>query len=872
MLKLKKYGKKILLTILVILLCISSAISIMLLGKAKNNGVVFASEPEQQKAVIYKTTGLTASNTESLSTEVALSKGGAELEDGGVVYEGEYIKYNFRLTNKTQTNIDNVKIVASIPDGVKYGELNSNFEEFRQPYFYSFNEELTEKTIDVGTIEAGQSKEFFYEVKAKDLAEGETEKAIVANISSYIGEEIAQSYQLRNVINPADTQLFLGSFTEYGGKHYGLNIKSDTKEETEVKIHFPKGFRLNFVTYTKDEFTELDRIETGNGNGELVWYGLNGEEYTIEDFKAMLSPEDLELYEKIEAMGGDANEAFDVENQLKLLNKLNEWEVFELSEDNVLTVKLKTNHTYYFEGDLDETKSERKSQEITDNVITYAETVENGYMSNENRMEVQYQDVEVSMTSSNAGQKIKYEEEIDYEITIKNIGKTNAEKDLEIPSYIYVNVLDFMPEEINPISITYNNWELVKNEDLGVEQKFYLEETEENVKNIFGKRTDEEGNVLANIDVPLTIPSGETAIIKVKAKAGFVYKETTVENMVIVKSDDMTQDRTSNKISHTILPYNYENSSVPDVPDNPDIPDIPDIPDVPDVPDNPDEPNRPDVPNIPDRPNNDDREQAKKEFCDLKIDKYVSKVTVKTASGVKEYKYNNENLAKVEVKAKEINGAVVTVDYKIVVTNEGNVAGTVGEISDKLPKGFVISEESNKSWPRNSKGEFVNKSKSNLRIEPGESTTLTISAIKQMTSDTVGTYINEATIKSASSIAGLQDANSQNDISKAEVIISISTGIYVYIAIIVTILTVLVSIFVYLVKKGKLKIGKFTKTTVLMLLFVTILMGQIPSECFDAGEKHVHMTPLTEHSWSSKIGVAECLNGGIISSERRLDT
>lgn len=162
MLKLKKYGKKILLTILVILLCISSAISIMLLGKAKNNGVVFASEPEQQKAVIYKTTGLTASNTESLGTEVALSKGGAELEDGGVVYEGEYIKYNFRLTNKTQTNIDNVKIVASIPDGVKYGELNSNFEEFRQPYFYSFNEELTEKTIDVGTIEAGQSKEFFY--------------------------------------------------------------------------------------------------------------------------------------------------------------------------------------------------------------------------------------------------------------------------------------------------------------------------------------------------------------------------------------------------------------------------------------------------------------------------------------------------------------------------------------------------------------------------------------------------------------------------------------------------------------------------------------------------------------------------------------
>lgn len=870
MLKLKKYGKKILLTILVILLCISSAISITLLGKAKNNGVVFASEPEQQKAVIYKTTGLTASNTESLSTEVALSKGGAELEDGGVVYEGEYIKYNFRLTNKTQTNIDNVKIVASIPDGVKYGELNSNFEEFRQPYFYSFNEELKEKTIEVGTIEPGQSKEVFYEVKAKDLAEGETEKAIVANVNSYIGEELAQSYQLRNAINPADTQLFLGSFTEYGGKHYGLNIKSETKEETEVKIHFPKGFKLNFITYTKNEFTELDRIETGNGNGEIVWYGLGDKEYTIEDFKAMLQPEEREKFEMLEAMGVDVYEIYDIDKELASLNEMNKWEGFELSEDNVLKVKLKTNHAYYFEGDLDETKEERNSKNIVENISAYVETVENGYKSNENRMKVFYQDVEVSMTSSNAGQKVRYDQEIDYEIAIRNIGKTNSEKDLEIPSCIYVNVLDFMPEEINPISITYNNWELVKNDEIDVEQKFKLHETGENVKSISGKRTDEEGNALANIDVPLIIPNGETVIIKVKAKAGFVYKETTVENMVTVKSDEMTQNRTSNKISHTILPYNYENPNVPNVPDNPDIPDIPDVPDVPDNPDVPDDPNRPDTPNVPDRPNNDDKDQIKKEFCDFKVDKYVSKITVKTASGVKEYNYNNENLAKVEIKAKEINGAVVTVDYKIVITNEGNVAGTIGEISDKLPKGFAISEKLNKSWPRNSKGEFINKSKSNLRIEPGESTTLTISATKQMTADTVGTYINEATIKSASSITGAQDANSQNDTSSAEIIISISTGIYVYIAIIISILAILVSIFVYLMKNGKIKIGRFTKTIFLMLIFVSTLIGQIPSNASDIGDKHVHMTPLTEHSWSSSLGVAECLNGGIISYERRM--
>lgn len=870
--KLKVSKKKILLIIVSILLCVATIGNILLFNQMKLAKVVFADEPVQQNAVIYKMTGLTASNTDRLTTEIALTRGGAELEEAGVVYEGEYIKYNFRITNTTEENIEGVRIVASIPDGAKYGELNSNFEEFRQSYFYTFDEELTEKTIELGTIEAGKSKEVFYEVKVKDLPEGEEEKAITTNVSSYIGEDIAQSYEIKNVVKPANAQMFLGSFTEYGGKHYGLNIKSDTQEETEVKIHFPKGFKLNFVTYMKEEFEELDRVDTGNGGGELVWYGLGEEEYTIEDFKVMLSPEELKKFEELEAMGVDVYELYDIENQLASLNNLNNFDVFELSEDNILTVKLKTNHTYYFEGDLDETKEERNTQNITDNVIAYVETTENGYMSNENRMEVSYQDVEVSITSSNAGKKVKYEEEIDYEIAIKNTGKTNAERDLEMPSYIYVNVLDFMPEEINPISITYNNWTLVKNEDLGMEQKFYLEETEENTKSISGKRTDEEGNTLANIDVPLIIPSGETVIIKVKAKAGFVYEETTVENAVTVKSDEMIQDKISNKVSHTILPYNYENPGVPDNPDIPDVPDNPDVPDVPDNPDNPDNPNKPDTPNVPDTPNNDDKQQTKDKICDFKIDKYISKVTVKTASGVKEYNYENENLVKTEIKAKEINGATVTVNYKIVVTNIGDVAGTVGKIADKLPSGFAISDASNKNWPRDSKGEFINTSKANLRIDPGESTTLEVSATKQMTSETVGNFINEATIKTSASVTGLQDSNSQNDTSRAELIISISTGIYVYIAIIISILAVLISIFVYLVKKGKLKIGKFAKTTFLMLIFTSTLIGQISSNAFDAGEKHVHMTPLTEHSWSSKIGVAECLNGGIISSERRLDS
>lgn len=182
-----------------------------------------------------------------------------------------------------------------------------------------------------------------------------------------------------------------------------------------------------------------------------------------------------------------------------------------------------------------------------------------------------------------------------------------------------------------------------------------------------------------------------------------------------------------------------------------------------------------------------------------------------------------------------------------------------------MPKGFVISEESNKSWPRNSKGEFVNKSKSNLRIEPGESTTLTISATKQMTSDTVGNFKNEVAIKNVLSITGLQDSNSQNDTSSAELIISISTGIYVYIAVIVSILAVLISIVIYLTKKGKLRIRKFSKTTFLTIVFIATIITKI-SQAAD----NVQLTPATTHSWSSDIGTFYCEDGTIFSNERRM--
>lgn len=190
-------------------------------------------------------------------------------------------------------------------------------------------------------------------------------------------------------------------------------------------------------------------------------------------------------------------------------------------------------------------------------------------------------------------------------------------------------------------------------------------------------------------------------------------------------------------------------------------------------------------------------------YCDFKIDKYISKVTVNTKSGTKEYSYDNASLVKTEIKAKEIEGATVTVEYKIVITNVGEISGTVSNIVDYLPNGFTLQSSTN--WAKNTNGAIVNTSFSKQKITVGESIETTLIATKNMTANTTGTYTNNVAIAGASSIAGLNDGNTNNNIANADIIISVSTGAVVYISIIIFIVFVLSLVAMYLYRSGKIK-------------------------------------------------------------------
>lgn len=185
---------------------------------------------------------------------------------------------------------------------------------------------------------------------------------------------------------------------------------------------------------------------------------------------------------------------------------------------------------------------------------------------------------------------------------------------------------------------------------------------------------------------------------------------------------------------------------------------------------------------------------------DLELNKYITKVTVKNNSGTTEYNYNNEQLAKVEIKAKQMASSTVLVEYVIEVKNNGAVPGTASVIVDYLPKGLKFSSEMNTNWYQGTDGNIYTEELKDEMLEPGETKQVKLILTKAMTENSTGTFTNGAEIYEDKNDFGLVDTNStpanqeqkENDYSTAELIISTATGSSVmYIGIIIASMLIL---------------------------------------------------------------------------------
>lgn len=173
------------------------------------------------------------------------------------------------------------------------------------------------------------------------------------------------------------------------------------------------------------------------------------------------------------------------------------------------------------------------------------------------------------------------------------------------------------------------------------------------------------------------------------------------------------------------------------------------------------------------------------EKFDLKLDKYITKITRTTpTSGTETFIYNNEQNTKIEVLKQNLGKSSIVIEYKIVITNQGGVAGYAKKIADYLPQGVIFNTELNKDWYLAKDGNVYNTSLENAIINPGESKEVTLVLLKQITENSIGILNNNAEIYESYNEQGIEDIDStpankqedEDDMSKADVVLGIVTG------------------------------------------------------------------------------------------------
>ena len=780
-------------------------------------------------------------NVEGLKMEVEPVRGDTVLKEGDTVYEGEFIKYNIKVTNTSNQKMDNVKVIGTIPEGTVYAELDADYHSIWGKYEYKYDENIKEKEINIGSLEAGKSTTVFYEVKVNNLEEGKTENSLISNIKLYINSNQASNYEVNNVVKNSDINLFVTAELngiEDTGWNYFVKITSKQDKNTEVKVKLPEIFGVDTIKYAKEE-------------GSIQ--GTN------------ISEDNLVT----------------------------------------IPVELKANETkeILIDGIMDSKKITNKTEASEIELKSYATIEENDkiYKSNENRILFDYDNISIVMSSDNEGEDVKEESEIKYKITLKNIGKSNLPGKYTyfrltdyLPEKLNPKTLSYEYWEEDKEYIDEENGIFTGKGTFSKKKK---------EQSIQGYILDENNEKMPSVDIYFTIPYGESVNIEVTAEADYVAQKTKIENSAYITGSTI-DSKQSNIITHNIIPADYEIDDGNNGNDNDnkgnednntgnedngsDITEKHSISGVAWVDKNEDGKRQDDeqllsgitvmlvdienankikeeqvtdengkysfanlesgkyivifkydsdnytltqykVANASSDYNSDfvqkeigingvktkvavtdilsvnanianiDMGLIKNKICDLRLDKYISKVTVKTSNDVKEYTYDKKNLAKVEVKAKEINGATLVVEYKIVVTNEGELETTASKIVDYLPEGLDFSTELNNSWIKTKDGKVYNTSLANKAIKPGESAEVTLIATVNLTENATGTYTNIAEIAEISNSLNAKDVdstpnnnvNTEDDYSKAELIVSISTGkelIYIGITIICLIL------------------------------------------------------------------------------------
>lgn len=193
---------------------------------------------------------------------------------------------------------------------------------------------------------------------------------------------------------------------------------------------------------------------------------------------------------------------------------------------------------------------------------------------------------------------------------------------------------------------------------------------------------------------------------------------------------------------------------------------------------------------------------------DLSLDVSINNVIVQDNLKTKPYAMENTKLAKVDINSQYIENSKVYIEYTVNITNNGEIAGYAKSIVDYLPDYLTLDTSLNPDWYIGTDGNAYTEKLEKELINPGETKTIKLILIKQMTENNTGMVnntfeiaksYNEYAIEDVDSIAG-NKAQGEDDMSIADTIIGVQTGMGILWTTITTSVLIILLLVFYMIK------------------------------------------------------------------------
>ena len=164
---------------------------------------------------------------------------------------------------------------------------------------------------------------------------------------------------------------------------------------------------------------------------------------------------------------------------------------------------------------------------------------------------------------------------------------------------------------------------------------------------------------------------------------------------------------------------------------------------------------------------------TRKLVLDMQVQKEISNIII---NGVKNGVAQNNQIQKIEVVASKLQKEQIEIEYKIRITNTGEIAGKVGRILEHIPKDFIYESSKNTvNWVQDGKN-LVCEDYKDTEIAVGESIEIAITLKWVNGADHFGEKVNTVTLENITNTLGYTDNRKDNNSASVTTVISIKTG------------------------------------------------------------------------------------------------